>query len=164
MVVELEGSARSFLMAFKAHRQQRQKGASINGVAKGMSAATASGLLANLVLLQGAGRKRQSCNAWSGNFCGPCPERGHPVQAAEAKKASTNGAAHAAGNTSTAGLLADLALLQGARVAGTNIEDDSEAGPMDGNAAQQADGAGQWKPPEDQRGDGRTKLNDLLGY
>ena len=86
------------------------------------------------------------------------------MQAAEARKASTNGAAHAAGDTSASGLLADLALLQGARVAGSNVEDGSEAGPMDGNAAQQADGAGQWKPPEDQRGDGRTKLNDLLGY
>jgi hypothetical protein len=86
------------------------------------------------------------------------------MQATEAKKASTNGAAHAAGSTSASGLLADLALLQGARGAGSSIEDGGEAGAMDVSTAQQADRAGQWKPPEDQRGDGRTKLNDLLGY
>ena len=71
------------------------------------------------------------------------------LQAAEMKRAKPNGAA-SAGGAPAAGLLADLTLLQGAGDAGRQAEDGA--------------GAEQWKPPEDQKGDGRTKLNDLLGY
>ena len=72
------------------------------------------------------------------------------LQAAEATKAKANGVASAGGAHAASGLLADLALLQGADRLG------SQAGA--------GDGAEQWKPPENQKGDGRTKLNDLLGY
>ena len=72
------------------------------------------------------------------------------VQAAEASKGKAKGGASAGGAGSASGLLADLALLQGASNAA--------------EAAQRADEAEQWKPPDDQKGDGRTKLNDLLGY
>ena len=71
------------------------------------------------------------------------------LQAAEVKRAKPNGAA-SAGGAPAARLLADLALLEGAG----DISRLSEVGA----------GAEQWKPPEDQKGDGRTKLNDLLGY
>ena len=71
------------------------------------------------------------------------------VQAAEARQ-KAKGVASAGGAGSASGLLADLALLQGASNAA--------------EAAQRADEAEQWKPPDDQKGDGRTKLNDLLGY
>ena len=72
------------------------------------------------------------------------------LQAAEAKFAKANGAASAGGVHSASGLLADLALLQGTD--------------NDGHLADDGAGTEQWKPPEDQKGDGRTKLNDLLGY
>ena len=65
-------------------------------------------------------------------------------------KAKTIGTARAGGAHAASGILADLALLQGA--------DDS------GGRAEDGDGTERWKPPEDQKGDGRTKLNDLLGY
>lgn len=72
------------------------------------------------------------------------------VQAAELSKGKAKGGASAEGAASASGLLADLALLQGASNAA--------------EAAQRADKAEQWKPPDNQKGDGRTKLNDLLGY
>lgn len=65
-------------------------------------------------------------------------------------KAKANGAASAGGAHKTSGLLADLALLQGT----DEMRGRAEAG----------DSTEQWKPPENQKGDGRTKLNDLLGY
>lgn len=75
---------------------------------------------------------------------------------------STNGASVGAGNDGSAsGLLADLALLQGA---GDHEGYEDEGVPVPMETAQHVDRAGQWKPPEDQKGDGRTKLNDLLGY
>ena len=72
------------------------------------------------------------------------------MQAAELSKGKAIGGASAGGAGSASGLLADLALLQGASSAA--------------ESAQHADEAQQWKPPDDQKGDGRTKLNDLLGY
>ena len=72
------------------------------------------------------------------------------LQAAEAKKARANGASSAGGVHGASGLLADLALLQGT----DNV----------GHLAEEGDGTERWKPPEDQKGDGRTKLNDVLGY
>jgi len=72
------------------------------------------------------------------------------MQAAELSKGKAKGGASAAGADSASGLLADLALLQGASNAA--------------EAAQRADEAEKWKPPDNQKGDGRTKLNDLLGY
>ena len=76
------------------------------------------------------------------------------MQAAEAQTASRSGPAPTAGTKSEAasGLLADLALLQGN---GSTAKDE---------AGLPSDGVQPWKPPDDQRGDGRTKLNDLLGY
>ena len=76
------------------------------------------------------------------------------MQATEAKAASTSRPARAAGTKpeSASGLLADLALLQGV---GSAAKDE---------AGLSMDGVQPWKPPDDQKGDGRTKLNDLLGY
>ena len=76
------------------------------------------------------------------------------MQATEAKTASTSRPAPAAGikSESASGLLADLALLQGV---GSAAKDE---------AGLPVDGVQPWKPPDDQKGDGRTKLNDLFGY
>ena len=65
-------------------------------------------------------------------------------------------------------LAADLALLQQAHEA----TDDERATPdeSDSNMFGIVEGSGakgappRWVPPQDQTGDGRTRLNDLLGY
>ena len=60
-----------------------------------------------------------------------------------------------------AALAADLALLQRQAQAGGD-PDRGAAGASDAGRA--GDEAAAWRPPEGQKGDGRTSLNDLLGY
>ncbi len=64
-------------------------------------------------------------------------------------------------------VLADLALLKSARNRGlAGSEDATGGGEASAAASDEGDAAAaaEWRPPEGQRGDGRTKLNDLLGY
>lgn len=59
-------------------------------------------------------------------------------------------------------LAMDLALLQGARL---EVEDQDEGGKPGRNLSGDTVGEdGVWRPPQGQSGDGRTTLNDLLGY
>jgi hypothetical protein len=58
-------------------------------------------------------------------------------------------------------VLADLAVLQQARRRAAHAEDEAadEAAAAAGAAA-----ATEWRPPQGQKGDGRSSLNDKLGY
>ena len=58
-------------------------------------------------------------------------------------------------------LAADLALLQRTAQSGGDAGRGKAGGPEAGGAG---DGGASWRPPEGQKGDGRTSLNDLLGY
>ena len=60
-----------------------------------------------------------------------------------------------------AALAADLALLQRRAQAGGDTDRGAAGAPEAGRAG---DEAAAWRPPEGQKGDGRTSLNDLLGY
>jgi hypothetical protein len=86
------------------------------------------------------------------------------AQAAAAKRgeaaASGSGKGDADGDGKPGGLLANLALLQ----KGTSGLDEGNNEDAVAADASESVGAPAWKPPEGQRGDGRTKLNDLLGY
>lgn len=60
-----------------------------------------------------------------------------------------------------AALAADLVLLQRqAQVGGNPDRGNADAS----DAGHAGDEAAAWRPPEGQKGDGRTSLNDLLGY
>ncbi len=84
------------------------------------------------------------------------------AQAAAAARKQAGGAAEGSQQT---GLLASLALLQrGGRPSdGEDLAEDNPVGDLavgeNGSAT-----APQWQPPQGQKGDGRTKLNDALGY
>ena len=81
-------------------------------------------------------------------------------EAAEKLPGAAEKAAAAGG---AGGILQDLALLQRAgRPEQDGMESDHAAAEQQPvQEQQQPEG---WRPPEGQRGDGRTKLNDLLGY
>lgn len=81
--------------------------------------------------------------------------RAHIAQALAATNTGSVAADEAVGGgnaDATAAVLADLAVLQAARGGGGGGD---EAGD---------EAAAEWRPPEGQRGDGRTRLNDQLGY
>ncbi|CAL8465521.1 g5057 [Coccomyxa elongata] len=85
------------------------------------------------------------------------------AQAAAAAAKQRSGAAAGEKPQPRGGLLADLALLQRGAMSLADAEELPEG------AAVEADGAGSgeepvWQPPQGQRGDGRTELNDALGY
>ena len=85
------------------------------------------------------------------------------AQAAAAAAKQRSGAAAAGKPQPQGGLLADLALLQRGGVPLTDAEELPEGATLEADAA----GFGEepvWQPPQGQRGDGRTKLNDALGY
>ncbi len=85
------------------------------------------------------------------------------AQASAAAAKQRSGAAAGEKPQPQGGLIADLALLQRGAMSLADAEELPEG------AAVEADGAGSgeepvWQPPQGQRGDGRTKLNDALGY
>jgi hypothetical protein len=61
-------------------------------------------------------------------------------------------------------VLADLAVLSSAKRGYGGEVQESENGEDDKNMGPDKATEAEWKPPENQTGDGRTKLNDLLGY
>jgi hypothetical protein len=75
----------------------------------------------------------------------------------------------AAAEKAPGGILDDLALLQRAGRPGDGMDGDGVAEeerpkPAEEQQQQQQQQPAGWRPPEGQRGDGRTRLNDLLGY
>lgn len=82
---------------------------------------------------------------------------------AQAAAAARGEAANAGGPAQPppGGLLANLVLLQrGGRIGGEEEEEAVEEAAVEAVHPREAG----WQPPQGQKGDGRTKLNDLLGY
>lgn len=85
---------------------------------------------------------------------------------ARAAAAARKGPGGATEGTSQGGLLASLALLQRGGRPSDREDPAADGGAVeDGGGGENAAGeVPQWQPPQGQRGDGRTKMNDVLGY